>query len=74
MIEDFRVVSCYETGRDGFWIRRYLVSQGIENMVVDSASFEVNRRMRRAKTDRRETAPASNMQGSYFSIMNSRID
>lgn len=47
-----RVVSCYEAGRDGFWIHRALVAQGIANRVVDSASIEVNRRARRAKTDR----------------------
>lgn len=46
------VVSCYEAGRDGFWIHRYLLSVGIENIVVDSSSIEVNRRKRRAKTDR----------------------
>jgi transposase len=49
---DVRVVSCYEAGRDGFWLHRYLVSQGVENLVVDSASIEVSRRRRRAKTDR----------------------
>ena len=47
-----RVVSCYEAGRDGFWLHRYLLSCGIENVVVDSANIEVNRRKRRAKTDR----------------------
>lgn len=47
-----RVVSCYEAGRDGFWIHRHLVKEGIENVVVDAASMEVNRRKRRAKTDR----------------------
>jgi transposase len=47
-----RIVSCYEAGRDGFWLHRYLLSCGIENVVVDSASIEVNRRKRRAKTDR----------------------
>jgi transposase len=47
-----RVVSCYEAGRDGFWIHRALVGQGVANRVVDSASIEVNRRARRAKTDR----------------------
>jgi hypothetical protein len=26
MDEDVRVVSCYEAGRDGFWIHRYLES------------------------------------------------
>jgi transposase len=46
------VVSCYEAGRDGFWIHRALVAQGIANRVVDSASIEVSRRRRRAKTDR----------------------
>src|SRR5688572_21557791 len=47
-----RVVSCYEAGRDGFWIHRALVAMGIANRVVDSASIEVNRRARHAKTDR----------------------
>jgi transposase len=46
------VLSCYEAGRDGFWLHRYLVSRGIANSVVDSSSIEVNRRRRRAKTDR----------------------
>jgi transposase len=47
-----RVVSCYEAGRDGFWIHRALQTRGLENRVVDSASIEVNRRARRTKTDR----------------------
>jgi len=47
-----RVVSCYEAGRDGFWIHRALQQRGLENRVVDSASIEVNRRARRTKTDR----------------------
>jgi transposase len=46
------VASCYEAGRDGFWIHRALRTLGIGNRVVDSASIEVNRRARRAKTDR----------------------
>ena len=46
------VVSCYEAGRDGFWLHRYLLSEGIENIIVDSASLEVNRRKRKVKTDR----------------------
>jgi transposase len=36
------VISCYEAGRDGFWLHRYLVAHGITNPVVDSASIEVN--------------------------------
>lgn len=46
------VESCYEAGRDGFWLHRYLASRGITNRVVDSSSIEVNRRRPRAKTDR----------------------
>jgi transposase len=46
------IVSCYEAGRDGFWLHRYLVHCGIANVVVDASSIEVNRRARRAKTDR----------------------
>lgn len=47
-----RVVSCYEAGRDGFWIHRALQQLGVENRVVDSASIDVKRRARRMKTDR----------------------
>lgn len=46
------IVSCYEAGRDGFWLHRYLVHCGVANVVVDASSIEVNRRARRAKTDR----------------------
>jgi len=49
---DARVVSCYEAGRDGFWIHRALVARGILNQVVDSSSIDVKRRARRMKTDR----------------------
>jgi transposase len=45
------VVSCYEAGREGFWLHRFLQAQGIANHVVDSSSIEVNRRRRRAKSD-----------------------
>ena len=47
-----KVHSCYEAGRDGWWLHRWLIEEGIDNIVVDSASIEVNRRARRAKTDR----------------------
>lgn len=49
--DDARVVTCYEAGRDGFWLHRYLLDAGIDNSIVDSASIEVNRRARRAKCD-----------------------
>ncbi len=46
------VRSCYEAGRDGFWLHRHLTAAGVDNRVVDSASIEVNRRLRGAKSDR----------------------
>ena len=46
------VRSCYEAGRDAFWPHRLLEAEGVTNVVVDSASIEVSRRARRAKTDR----------------------
>lgn len=45
------VHSCYEAGRDGFWLHRWLEAHGGHNRVVDSASIEVPRRKRRTKTD-----------------------
>jgi transposase len=52
MKESVGVRSCYEAGREGFWLDRALKEMGIENIVVDASSIEVNRRQRRAKTDR----------------------
>lgn len=49
--EDAQVYTCYEAGRDGFWLHRALAVCGIHNTVVDSASIEVDRRARRMKTD-----------------------
>jgi transposase len=45
------VASCYEAGRDGFWLHRALRAEGIANEVIESASIEVPRKKRRAKTD-----------------------
>jgi transposase len=63
--DDVRIVSCYEAGRDGFWLHRCLLSHGIENIVVDSSSIEVNRRKRRAKTDRIDARKLLNMLMRY---------
>lgn len=49
---DAPVRSCYEAGRDGFWVHRALSAHGIVNVVVDPSSMTVDRRARRAKTDR----------------------
>lgn len=47
-----RIVSCYEAGLDGHWLHRWLTAQGVISHIVDPSSIEVNRRARRAKTDR----------------------
>ena len=49
---EVRVRSCYEAGREGFWVHHALTAKGIENVVVDASSIEVNRRSKHAKTDR----------------------
>jgi transposase len=59
--ENAKVVSCYEAGRDGFWIHRLLEHEGIQNVVVDSASIEVSRRKRRAKSDRLDSVKLVSM-------------
>lgn len=50
--EETPVVSCYEAGRDGFWIHRCLQQEGIENVIIDASSIEQSRRQKRVKTDR----------------------
>jgi transposase len=62
---DAPVMSCYEAGREGFWLHRYLVAQGVSNYVVDSSSIEVNRRARRAKTDRLDLAGLLSLLARY---------
>lgn len=46
------VTVCYESGRDGFWLARFLEARGVRVIVIDPASLQVNRRARRAKSDR----------------------
>jgi len=60
-----RVLSCYEAGCDGFWLHRWLLEQGIDNVVVDSSSIEVNRRARRAKSDGLDAAKLYEMLVRY---------
>jgi transposase len=63
--KDVEVESCYEAGRDGFWLHRYLEAQGVKNLVVDSASIEVSRRFRRVKTDRMDVGRLLGMLMRY---------
>jgi transposase len=60
-----RALCCYEAGRDGFWLQRELARRGLDTLVVDSASIEVNRRARRAKTDRLDARKLLAMLSRY---------
>ena len=62
---DCPVYSCYEAGRDGFWLHRCLLGMGVRNVVVDPASIEVNRRRRRVKTDRLDAESLARMLMRY---------
>jgi len=65
--ETARGLSCYEAGREGFWLHRHLLAEGIESLVVDSASIEVKRRRKRAKTDRLDVDKLVTMLIRYHS-------
>jgi transposase len=65
---DASVYSCYEAGRDGFWIHRLLERVGIHNLVIDPASVEVNRRQRRAKTDRLDAKKLVMLLMRYYQL------
>jgi transposase len=62
---DAPVRTCYEAGRDGFWVHRALRARGIDNLVVDSGSIEVNRRTKRVKTDPVDAAKLVNLLCRY---------
>jgi transposase len=48
---DVRVVACYEAGRDGHWIYRWLRAEGVEVLVIDSSSIERAQGRKHVKTD-----------------------
>ena len=50
-----RIAVAYEAGRDGFWLARWLMAQGIDAHVIHASSVAVSREHRRAKTDRLDT-------------------
>jgi transposase len=62
---DAPMYSCYEAGRDGFGLHRYLIDAGLQNLIVDSASIEVNRRQRRAQSDRLDVGQLLTMLVRY---------
>jgi len=51
-----RIAVAYETGRDGFWLARWLRDRGINAYVMHATSVAISREHRRAKTDRIDTA------------------
>jgi transposase len=53
---DVQIVVSHEAGYDGFWLQRRLAAEGITCWVMDPGSMPVNRRARRAKTDRLDAA------------------
>jgi transposase len=50
--EPVTVMTCYEAGRDGFWLHRVLQDNGIDNQIVDPASLQTDQNKKSAKTDR----------------------
>lgn len=63
--DDAQVYSCYEAGRDGFWIHRWLTDIGVTNYIIDSASIEVSQKKRKAKTDRLDVSKMSRLLVRY---------
>jgi transposase len=60
------LVSCFEAGRDGFWLHRLLTAHGVSNHVVEPTSILVSRRARRAKTDRLDAEGLLRVLMSYW--------
>jgi transposase len=46
------ITLCYEVGHDAFWLARFVKARDVECLVIDPGSLQVNRRVRRVKTDR----------------------
>ena len=49
---DTQVVVCFEAGRDGHWIYRWLSAEGFRVLEIDSSSIETPRGRKHVKTDR----------------------
>jgi transposase len=62
---DAPVCTCYEAGRDGFWLHRALTKLGINNIVVDASSIEVNRCQKQVKSDPIDAGKLVNMLCRY---------
>jgi transposase len=60
------VACCFEAGRDGFWLHRLLTAHGIASYVLEPSSILVNRRARRAKTDRLDAEGMLRVLAAYL--------
>jgi len=52
LASEAQVICCYEAGRDGHWIYRWLTAAGFEVLEIDSSSIETARGRKHVKTDR----------------------
>jgi transposase len=59
------VRTCYEAGRDGFWLHRYLEQQGYESLVINAGSLERKQQGKRRKTDRIDAETLANRLVRY---------
>ncbi len=57
---------CFEAGRDGFRLHRFLTTHGIANHGLEPTSILVNRRARRAKTDRLDAEGMLRVLAAYL--------
>ena len=60
------IACCFEAGRDGFWLYRLLTAKGVTTHVVEPSSILVNRRARRAKTDRLDAEGLLRVLAAYL--------
>lgn len=60
------VISCFEAGRDGFWLHRVLTAHNVTNYVLEPTSILVNRRARRTKTDRLDALGMLRVLAAYL--------
>lgn len=61
-----KIVCCFEAGRDGVWLHRLLIEHGIDCYVLEPTSILVNRRARRAKTDRLDAEGMLRVLAAYL--------
>lgn len=51
LADDAQVHAVYEAGRDGFWLARWLIAQGVQCIVIDPCAILVDRKAKHRKND-----------------------